>query len=175
MPGDVIQPAKSGRAACRSCKEKIAKGELRFGEVDYSFDPDGTFKWFHLACAARKLPAKLGEALAEYPDELPDKEALLAAMAEGQKGTAFPRGELAPSGRAACLGCQNKIAKGELRVAVEREVDTGSFVARRPGYLHPSCAVGSEHVAQYEDLLAAVRENSDLVPAKLDELAAALS
>ena len=175
MPGDVIEAAKSGRAGCRGCKEKIGKGELRFGEVDYAFDPDGSYKWYHLPCAARKLPTKLEEALGEFADEVPDRDALLAAIKEGKKGTAIPRCEPAPSGRAGCLTCSEKIKKGELRVVIEREVDTGSFVAKRPGYLHIGCAKGSEHLADVDDLPATLAANSDLDAEQLAALTQALS
>jgi hypothetical protein len=175
MAGDKIEIAKSGRAGCRGCKEKIAKGELRFGEVDYAFDPDGSFKWYHLPCAAKKLPAKLGGALDDFDGEVPDKDDLLAQIAKGKKGTAFPRAEPAPSGRAACLVCSEKIKKGDLRVVVEREVDTGSFTAKRPGYLHPGCAKDSEFLAEVKDLVKALKENSDLEDAKLKELEGALA
>ena len=48
-----IEPAKSGRASCRKCKEKIEKGELRFGHaVDSGFSDEPSFQWYHLACAA---------------------------------------------------------------------------------------------------------------------------
>ena len=175
MAGDKIETAKSGRAGCRGCKEKIAKGELRFGEVDYTFDSEGSFKWYHLPCAAEKLPAKLVEALEAYEGEVPSKDELLATAAKAKKGSAFPRAELAPSGRAACLACSEKIKKGELRVAVEREVDTGSFVAKRPGYLHPARAKGSEHLEGIEDVVGALKENSDLAEDELAEVTAALS
>lgn len=44
----LIEAAKSGRAKCRKCKEKIEKGELRFGhEVANAFS-DSTLQWYHL-------------------------------------------------------------------------------------------------------------------------------
>ena len=167
---DRIEEAVSGRAKCRKCKDKIEKGALRFGEVDYSFSESGTYKWFHLSCAAAQLPTKLGPALQEFAGEVPDRDQLELEVAKGRRGKAFPRGELAPSGRAGCLVCDAKIKKGELRLAVEREVDTGSFVAKRPGYVHPACAKGSEYVSEAEDLAGELRENSDLDAAQLDGL-----
>ena len=46
-----IEPAKSSRAACRACKEKIAKGELRLGEPS-EYEGNVSYRWYHLACAA---------------------------------------------------------------------------------------------------------------------------
>lgn len=169
----MIEAAKTGRSSCRTCREKIGKGELRFGIVDYTFSSDGSFKWHHLACAAKKEPEALQEAIAAYEGELPDKDALLAACAEGKKGTAVPRAEPAPSGRAKCLKCGEKIAKGELRVVVERMIE--ALGQARPAYLHPGCAPGSEHVEGIDDLAATLRENSALSDEQLTELDAALS
>ena len=42
-----IEPAPSGRASCRGCKEPIAKGALRFGEETpnpYSEDGGMSFR-----------------------------------------------------------------------------------------------------------------------------------
>ena len=55
--------------------------------------------------------------------------------------------------------CGEKIPKGEFRVVVEREVDTGTFTAKRPGYLHPNCA--AEYLdADPEEVADAVTTNS---------------
>ena len=62
-----IEPAKSGRASCRSCRQPIGKGELRFGEdVPNAFSDSGepSYQWHHLACAAEKKPAQFTLALA---------------------------------------------------------------------------------------------------------------
>ncbi len=44
-----IEPAKSGRAKCRTCSQKIAKGALRLGQPDW-FEDRLSFRWHHLAC-----------------------------------------------------------------------------------------------------------------------------
>ena len=83
---NAIEPAPSGRAACRGCKEKIAKGELRFGEaVKNVFAADGepTMRWYHLRCAAQKKPGPLAAALEAHVGEVPERETLLRAAAEG--------------------------------------------------------------------------------------------
>ena len=51
IKGSCVEPAKSGRAKCRACKEKIAKDALRIGVkvIDPASDLE-TMKWYHLEC-----------------------------------------------------------------------------------------------------------------------------
>jgi len=136
---DLIEPASTGRAACRGCRAKIEKGELRFGErVPSSFGEGEQTLWFHVACAAERRPAKLAEAFRDYAGEVPDRAALEAIVADGvsnPKLAEVARVERAPTGRATCQECHEKIAKDELRVAVEKEVEgmppTTSFIHLR--------------------------------------------
>lgn len=177
MDTDVIEPAKSGRAACRTCRKKIDKGALRFGEaMESQFDPDGgvSLAWHHMLCAAERMPEKLKPALDAYAGDVPDRAAIEAAIASPKKGkgaskTTFPRAEKAPSGRARCIECEVTIAKGEWRVAVEREIDTGTFVTTGAGYLHPKC-VGA-HVGDIWDV---VFERSGLTDQEAAEVRAAI-
>jgi hypothetical protein len=178
MSDHIIEEAKSGRAACRTCKKPIGKGELRLGEsVPNAFaDGETTHQWHHLPCAADKKPAVLEQALAATTVVVADKDALLARAAEakkkgGAKPGAFPYVERAPSARSTCLVCTEKIEKGVLRVAIERDVDTGTFVTKGAGYLHPACAVDHESMADVADLLALLQKNS---PGLTDDDKAAL-
>ena len=173
----MIEPAKSGRAKCRSCKKAIEKGALRLGEE--ILDPFGsggtTHVWHHVECAAEKKPDELKAALATYTDEIPDRAALEKKIEESQKrlppGT-FPYAEKAPSGRSKCMSCSEAIAKDALRVAIEREVDTGSFTTKGAGYLHPMCA--AEFVSD-DELLDKVKANSRALSEKeIEELETAL-
>jgi len=172
--GHVIEVAKTGRAKCRKCKQAIAKDELRFGEEAVNaFAPDGgmTYRWYHLACAATACPAELGQSLAAHDGEIPDRAALEQQIAEGkrkQKPKTFPFAERAPSGRSTCIECERKIEKDELRIAIEREIETGSFMSRGAGYLHPACAVS--HLG--DDALAEkIRGNStQLSPEELEQV-----
>lgn len=170
---NVIEAAKSGRASCRTCRKKIDKGTLRFGEAtENQFDPDGgmSLRWHHLECAAAKMPDKVKPALDAFGGDVPDRAAIDAALASGKKAAAadkrFPYAERAPTGRSRCIECNEAIAKESWRVAVEREIDTGSFVRTGAGYLHPACAEGH---ADWE----AIEDNSGLEGAELDELRAA--
>lgn len=171
----IIEAAKSGRASCRTCKKPIAKGDLRLGEeVPNQFDEGNmTHVWHHLACAAKKKPGPLKAALETTDVDVPNKAELLKqieAAAKTEKPTTFPYAERAPTGRSSCMVCSESIPKGELRVAVEREVDTGSFMTKGAGYLHPACAM--EHVEEdVEEFFKKVKDHSPgLEPADLEAL-----
>jgi hypothetical protein len=172
-----IEIAPSGRATCKSCGSTIAKGELRLGEEYPSqFGSDGVaIRWHHLLCAAGKIPAVLQSAMETFGGEIPNREAIDAAIAakasKGGKGAAkagtgaFPSADLAPTNRAKCIQCSEVIAKGTVRIAVEREVDTGSFTTKGAGYLHPLCAEAwseSEWEDGLEDLIEKVKANTGL-------------
>ena len=164
----MIEEAKSGRAACRGCKEKIAKGELRYGNFKEMWE---NYEWYHLACGAAFNPSGFKGAVEEFDGEIPNLEEILAkAKTAGRKNT-FPRVELAPSGRSSCMQCEEKIEKDAQRVAVEREVEG---FGKRPGYLHPGCA------AEFLDVDAAglcetLIENSGLDDAQNAALSRAMN
>jgi hypothetical protein len=179
---NVIEEAKSGRAACRTCKQPIAKGALRLGvETPNSFGDAPSLQWHHLTCAAGKLPVELKAALAEYPGEVPDRAALDAAMADAiQKGNAKPGGfpyvDRAPTGRARCLQCREAIDKGVLRVAIERDIETGGMAQKSAGYLHPACAAthAAEKELDLEVLVEGLKSNSRVPELELAEVVATI-
>lgn len=144
---NLIEASKSNRATCRTCKQKIDKGVLRFGEeAPNTFGEGPSYFWHHLLCAAGKKPALVREALNAFPGEVPNRAEVEAALAGAKTKPAagerpFPYAERASTGRSKCLQCDEAIEKGALRVAIEREVDTGSFVRKGPGYLHVGCAL----------------------------------
>lgn len=170
MP-DVIEESKSNRATCRTCRQKIDKGVLRFGEETVNtFSSDGgtSYFWHHLTCAAGKVPAKVKTAMASFAGPIPDKDKLEAILAappkSGGKGgpkAKYPYAERASTGRSKCMQCDEAIEKGMMRVAVEREVDTGTFTSTGPGYLHPACA--AEYTGD-ESLLEKIRANMPDLP-----------
>jgi hypothetical protein len=173
-----IEIAKSGRAGCRTCRNPIPKGELRFGEEapnQFGEPGDTTYRWHHIKCAATKLPAELREALAAYTGEVPEREELekLMAEADANKPPPFPHADRAPTGRAKCQGCGESIPKGELRVAVERDIERGMTVTKGAGYLHPACAAAyvEEHGGTHDTLTEGLRTNTrGLSEADLDKL-----
>ncbi len=145
LGGMRIEASPSGRASCRGCKKAIAKGELRFAET-YTMPGSDTEaqRYWHLACAADKAAGHLRTAMDAYTETIPDRAALEATMSKATGKSAegpLPHVDRAPTSRARCMGCDAAIEKGSYRVAVEREVDTGTFVTKGPGYLHPGCAL----------------------------------
>ncbi len=179
---NVIEEAKSGRASCRTCKKTIAKGELRLGvETPNQFGDTPSMQWHHVLCAASKLPAELKVALDAYDGTVANRAELDKAMADAiAKGTAkpggFPHVDRAPTGRAKCMQCEQAIEKASFRVAVEREIDTGTMVTRGAGYLHPACvAENLENIGgSVEDLVKGLRVNSRLPQADLDGVIATI-
>lgn len=180
----MIEEAKSGRASCRTCKKTIGKGELRLGEeVVNAFSESGSmsYQWHHLECAAKKKPLVLEEALKTTDVNVPNRAALeteIAANKKNQKPGNFPYAERAKTSRSTCLSCSESIEKGTLRIAVEREVDTGSFVTKGAGYLHAACAAEwiPENTDFEGDLLKAITGNStSLEPADVEALKAELA
>jgi hypothetical protein len=174
----MIESAKSGRAKCRKCKEPIAKGELRFGEETvnaFSDSGEPSYFWYHLACAAKAKPKLLQAELEKHSGEIPNREELMTLMQKAagkEKPTAFPYGERAPTARSRCIACEEPIDKDAFRIAVEREVDTGAFVTKGPGYLHPACA--SDYLDD-DSLVDHLRSNTTtLPPPELETLLAEL-
>ncbi|HEY1557971.1 MAG TPA: hypothetical protein VGF94_24245 [Kofleriaceae bacterium] len=180
---NVIEEAKSGRASCRTCKKPIGKGELRFGEeAPNAFGDAPSMRWHHLTCAAERLPKELSEALATYSGTVPDRAALDKVMAGAIAGghakpAGFPYADKAPTGRARCMQCQQAIDKDTLRIAIEREIDTGATVTRGAGYLHPACAGAyvEANAGDRASLAEGVRENSRLAEADLAAAIAAIT
>lgn len=174
----VIEEAKSGRASCRTCRKPIAKGELRFGEeAENAFGEPGdtTFRWHHLMCAAQKLPVQLKETLATFEGAVPERAEIDKTIEEAisKLPPPYPHADHAPTGRARCQGCGEGIGKGEVRVAVERDIDRGMGAQKGAGYLHPKCATAwvESQGGNHADLTEGLRKNTkDLSPEELDKL-----
>jgi len=134
--------AKSGRAKCKGCKAEIPKDDLRLAAMVQSPFFDGKqAHWFHGNCFfARNRPKAVGE-VAHF-DQLrwEDQEKISKRIAEGpgsgemgggKKGKKGKSGgemvegtlvqdfrtEYAKSGAAKCRSCEEKIAKGEVRIS----------------------------------------------------------
>jgi len=136
----VIEPAASARAKCRGCGERIAAGELRFGEsLPNPFAEGETHHWYHLECGAMKRPEPFLEGLGAHAEPVAGSERL-AALA--RSGVEHPRAartsgaERDPSGRAQCRHCRQKIEKGAWRIPLVFWED-GRFSPA--GFVHVPC------------------------------------
>ena len=159
----LIEPASSGRAKCRGCGEKIAKGELRFGEVtENPYGEGDRTLWFHPICGAYKRPEPFVEAMAATLNEggsVADIETIETPAAAGET-VAWLRDESrvglnhrrlpridgagrAPTGRARCRSCREPIAKDSWRIGL---------VFYEEGYFNPS---GFIHAGCWRDYLKA--------------------
>jgi len=136
----VFEHASSGRSKCRGCSQAIAKGELRFGErLPNPFAEGEMTHWFHPLCAAFKRPEALLQALVEWQEPVPDREALegVARRASAQKR--LPRidgAERSPSSQARCRHCHEPIEKGAWRVRLVF-YEEGTF--NPSGFIHLAC------------------------------------
>jgi poly [ADP-ribose] polymerase 1 len=136
-----VEPAPTGRATCRGCKQAIAKGALRFAEEfqsPYSEEGGTSFRYWHVSCAAKKLANEVGEALARFDGPIDDRESIDAVLRENVRPET-PYAERAGSGRARCRGCNTPIKKDELRVAFERMFDSPMGPQKGAAYAHPRC------------------------------------
>ena len=164
----IVEVAKSGRASCRTCRNAIPKGELRFGEESvnaFSDSGEMSYRWHHLKCAAGKMPNEVKAALAAFEGEVPNREEIDKILSEAAEKAPppFPYADRAPTGRAKCIACREPIAKDAPRVAVEREIDRGmGNPVKGAGYLHPKCVrtYVEEQGAEIEPVVAGVREHS---------------
>lgn len=170
----VFEPAPSGRAKCRACQQKIAKGEMRFGEkVDNPFGDGEATHYYHLVCAADRRPEQVKETLETSDVELPDREALARSAEFGIEHRRLPRAaraERASSGRARCRHCREPIAKSELRIALEY-IEDGMVSAG--GFIHVGCALDYFGTTQLLDRLK--RTSPKLETADFEELAQTLT
>ena len=123
----VFQPAVSGRSKCRGCNQLIRRGELRFGERLPNLFGEGEMTlWFHPQCAAFKRPHSVLEALAQAPEEIPDRGALERDATSGVAHRRLPRidgAERAPTGQARCRHCRELIERGGWRIRLAYYVE----------------------------------------------------
>ncbi|HEX2880790.1 MAG TPA: hypothetical protein VHO25_14765 [Polyangiaceae bacterium] len=168
---DSIERAPSGRAKCRACRQPVAKDELRFGEVVPNPYGEGEAHfWYHLRCAALRLPEKFNEALKASSDVPGETSELLSKVAANAQRHArlvnVMRADRAPTGRARCQSCREGIDKGAWRIVLER-MDEG--ISSSAGFLHVRCAAQEMGQAelferlQYCEPPLTAEERSDLV------------
>lgn len=172
-----IEHAPSGRAMCRGCGKKVAKGDQRFGERlpnPYAEGDGGEMThWFHLPCAAYRRPEPLLETLATFSDPIDDRARLEHDARQGVAHRRLPRVSAAgraPTGRATCRACKEPIAKDTWRVALVFYED-GRFVPS--GFIHAACV--ATHIETTEIMDRVRHFSPDLSPGDLTALAAAIT
>lgn len=168
----VIEPASSGRAKCRGCDQKIAKGELRFGERRPNLFGDGEMTlWFHLMCAAYKRPEPFLEA--SINEDIENAGGLASMAKSGVAHRRVPRvngAERAPSGRARCRSCKEIIERDAWRISL---VYFQEFRFDPSGFIHATCA--GEYF-ETTDLVERIKHFSPQLSASdLDDLKLALN
>jgi hypothetical protein len=172
LPPYVIEPARSGRAKCKTCRRKIPKDDLRIGILIVGpFGPG--YLWHHIKCGAKRHLDRLEEAykLRAWADgvQVPPIEKLrtLAEKAEKVKKDrkAAPHTEPAPTGRAKCKHCEEPIEKGSFRVVLLRGVEFAGQVRNGPINVHPGCVVrelmAEDCTTEPEGFEDALRANSE--------------
>ncbi|OTF80415.1 hypothetical protein BLA29_003667, partial [Euroglyphus maynei] len=150
--------SKTGRAVCKKCRDPIDKDMLRLAVMVQSPFFDGrTPKWHHFECFFdRYLPRNVGE-IKNYELLRYEDQKLIDQMLTKQKQVPVPQKnnrkrkvegnasedffvEYSKSNRAACISCQEKIDKNEIRIG---KLDRDSEKARRCGplkrWLHVDC------------------------------------
>lgn len=172
----VIEAAKSGRSTCRTCKQLIEKGALRFGQETTGFDGNPGHVWHHLLCAATKLRAEVKETIGAFSGEIANRAEIDAALAAGPSGgkaaageKAYPFAERAATGRSKCMECEAAIEKGTFRIGIERDIEVNGMSRKGAGYFHAGCTASLG-----EGLLEKLKANSGLDDAELASLQAAL-
>jgi Poly(ADP-ribose) polymerase and DNA-Ligase Zn-finger region len=181
----IIEPASSGRAKCRACKESIGKGALRLGEeVPNAFGDGQATHWYHLVCGARRRPeafldawaSRQAEGIASNDVGAPTEAEALSLIAVAEKAKVYPRlsrfvkVHAAPSGRARCQGCHQLVEKGALRFVLER-IEDG--MVSGGGFVHIGCA--REYAGSVAGIEERVRPLSELSDAEWGQVVTALS
>jgi len=152
---------------CRGCNQKIAKGELRFGErLPNAFGDGEMTLWFHLACAAYKRPEAFLDSARNASE--PAAAALIPIAEAGMAHRRLPRvngAERAPTGRARCRSCRELIEAGTWRIALTFFEE---FRFTPSGFVHAACVPAYFETTDILDRVA--HFSPALTRAELDDL-----
>lgn len=163
--GHVIEPATSGRAKCRGCGEKIAKGVLRFGERGPNpFGEGEATYWFHLSCGACRRPDEFLSV--EAADVDPQTRLLAEAGRDHYRLPRIKRAEQASSGRAKCRHCKEPIPAETWRITLEIW-EEARFSPM--GFIHLSCS--KDYFGTADILPRITRFTADLSRQDINEIA----
>lgn len=155
-----VEYAKSGRASCKACKNKIGQGELRVAVMVQSAFHDGKQpNWHHEDCFfKKKCPQSIAE-IANFnklkhddqtriKSKLGGSSGIVMPVEKGKKGKGTKREnsdkaalsnysiEYSKSSRATCKHCDIKICKGEVRIS---KVEYDPKYGDHPKWHHVNC------------------------------------
>ena len=183
-----IEPAKTSRASCRSCRQKILKNEFRIG-IPYPFTkPDGetitSHGYYHIACVPQDKVDLIMEVLSSSSTIDTESKAKIAESLKKRKKevTNSPQRSAAmrisflehsKSSRGACRTCEKKIEKGILRVAEPSQVeleDGRKFISHK--FYHINCYLESalETKSVFQDLLQTSLQRKSISQEEADNL-----
>jgi hypothetical protein len=140
----IIERARSGRAKCRGCGNRIEAGHQRFGECLPNPFAEGAGEmthWFHVACAAFMRPEAFLETLPTTLEGIDGRDRLEHEARLGIAHHRLPRVTTvgrSPSARAMCRCCRQPIDKGAWRISLVFYED-GRFMPS--GFIHTGCAL----------------------------------
>ncbi|KAK8763975.1 hypothetical protein V5799_033404 [Amblyomma americanum] len=150
--------AKSGRSSCKGCKSKIENAELRLAVMVQSPMFDGkTPNWYHFMCFfAKQRPKSVGDidkfGTLRYEDQKRIQEKIESKLEAGTTAEDLKdfATEYAKSGKSTCKGCNEKIAKGEVRIS-KNDYDSGYAKMRGaiPMWFHVDCFVQKRDELDY--------------------------
>ncbi|XP_063958511.1 poly [ADP-ribose] polymerase 1-like [Lytechinus pictus] len=157
-----VEYAKSNRASCKSCRNKIDKESLRLAKMVQSPVFDGKIpNWFHFHCFFKRNKPESQADIGGFPslrwdDQQRIKETLSGKKPGGSLKSADPDegGEsnttltqftvgYASSGRAKCLRCGEKIPETTVRIAFMEPVEEYQPV---PRWHHVDCFVDAKYM-----------------------------
>ncbi|XP_011692295.1 PREDICTED: poly [ADP-ribose] polymerase-like [Wasmannia auropunctata] len=174
--GYQVEYAKSSRAHCCLCKQRIEKESLRLGIIVESPFHKGTIpRWYHFPCF---FSLEHEEHISTYKlvgfNEIRNEDQ--AAIRERLSLADF-RVEYAKSGRATCVGCHEKIIKGETRIGkkdydAEQAMRFNGFVDR---WYHVECFAQLRDALGYNGQGIELPGAGQLLKEDLEKLKALLS
>ena len=169
--GVMVRLHHSGYAASGDWDEPVTDPSLEFvtpsgdgGVNARTLDPIAYSEaWY----AAQRVLGGVAPKAAPKPPKPETGGGAQKALPEMSAG--FPSADHAPSGRAKCMHCNQKIEKGSVRLVVEREISTPRFEGKGPGYMHGPCAIAwaEANGVDEDDFVRKVRAHTALAQAEL--------
>ncbi|XP_057858020.2 poly [ADP-ribose] polymerase 1 [Cryptomeria japonica] len=147
--------AKSARSSCKACKNTIEKDAFRIAKMVQSQQFDGYMPlWNHAGCIMKKrgqirtlddvegvdlLRWEDQQKLRKYVENLSQGLAPSTGVSAAEDDSNEYVIDNAKSSRATCKKCNEKIAKGEVRIAIMSEPENTKFRGKVPGWHHAKC------------------------------------